>query len=85
MKFRVKPAARRSITMSVERGKGKQEDYNLASDEDCRADEEVTARAAQQARETSRDMPTWTFCEKSAAAAGPQSPAKEDEVVSSKM
>ncbi|KAK3933327.1 Gustatory receptor for sugar taste 43a [Frankliniella fusca] len=74
----------------VERGKGKQqqqeqqEDYNLASDEDCRA-EEVTARAA------SRDMPTWTFCEKgaAAAAAGPQSPApgpaREDEVLCSKI
>lgn len=74
------------------------EDYNLASDEDCRRGEHGEQGATQQ-----QDMPTWTFYEKGVgaparapAAAGPQSPAQspahgapdrnhEDEVLSSKM
>ncbi|KAJ1524382.1 hypothetical protein ONE63_010882 [Megalurothrips usitatus] len=60
----------------VERGKGK-EDYNLASDEDCRADEAVTAAAAAAAMQTT-DMPTWTFCEKGSSA-GPQCPQQQQQ------
>ncbi|XP_034237149.1 flocculation protein FLO11-like [Thrips palmi] len=133
MKFRVKPAARRTISMSMcwclrwgrarratitppfahnhhqrteaqvggtkanpRTGKGT-EDYNLASDEDCRRGE----LAETHAQHTQQDMPTWTFYEKGVsaagrapAAAGPQSPSspadrkqdkQEDEVLSSKM
>lgn len=82
----------------VERGKGEdyqdckdcrdcKEDYNLASDEDCRAGEAGEGQA--------QDMPTWTFCEKAAMAAtpGPQSPQaqepqvqrEEEEVLCSRM
>ena len=66
----------------VERGKGKEE-YNLATDEDCRAEE---ARQALEPRQgqgqgQGQDMPTWTFCERS----NDPGPQEDEEVHSSKM